>query len=46
MHLVLEVQTEKAVEASLERIADDIKREIEEEDYEVDRVRADIKIRQ
>ena len=28
MHLVLEVQTEKAVEASLERIADDIKREI------------------
>ena len=43
MHLVLEVQTEKAVEASLERIADDIKREIEEEDYEVDRVRADIK---
>jgi preprotein translocase subunit SecD len=36
------VQTEKAVEASLERIADDIKREIEEEDYEVDRVRADI----
>jgi len=43
MHLVLEVQTEKAVEASLERIAGDIKREIEEEDYEVDRVRADIK---
>ena len=42
MHLVLEVQTEKAVEASLERIADNIKREIEEEDYEVDRVRADI----
>jgi len=42
MHLVLEVQTEKAVEASLERIADDIKRELEEEDYEVDRVRADI----
>ena len=28
MHLVLEVQTEKAVEASLERIAGDIKREI------------------
>ena len=42
MHLVLEVQTEKAVEATLERIADDIKREIEEEGYEVDRVRADI----
>ena len=43
MHLVLEVQTEKAVEASLERIADDIKREIEKEDYEIDRVRADLK---
>jgi preprotein translocase subunit SecD len=42
MHLVLEVQTEKAVEASLERIADDIKREIENEDYEVDRVRANL----
>ena len=42
MHLVLEVQTEKAVETTLERIADDIKREIEEEDYEVDRVRADV----
>ena len=41
MHLVLEVQTEKAVEASLERIADDIKREIEKEDYEIDRVSAD-----
>ena len=42
MHLVLEVQTEKAVEASLERIANDIKREIENEDYEVDRVSTDL----
>ena len=42
MHLVLEVQTEKAVEASLERIASDIKREIENEDYEVDRVSTDL----
>jgi preprotein translocase subunit SecD len=42
MHLVLEVQTEKAVEASLERIANDIKREIQNEDYEVDRVSADL----
>ncbi len=42
MHLVLEVQTEKAVEASLERIANDIKREIQNEDYEVDRVSTDL----
>jgi len=42
MHLVLEVQTGKAVEASLERIADDIKRDIQNEDYEVDRVSADL----
>ena len=42
MHLVLEVQTAKAVEASLERIADDIKRDIQNEDYEVDRVSADL----
>ena len=28
MHLVLEVKVEKAVEASLERFADDIKRDI------------------
>ena len=41
MHLVLEVQVEKAVEASLERMADDIKREIENEDLEVDKVLPD-----
>ena len=41
MHLVLEVQVDKAVEASLERLADDIKRDIEKEDIEIDRVRAD-----
>jgi preprotein translocase subunit SecD len=40
MHLVLEVQTEKAVEASLDRVADDIKRNIEKEDLEIDRIRA------
>ena len=45
MHLVLEVQVEKAVEASLERMADDIKREIENEDIEVDKVSADLKDR-
>ena len=40
MHLVLEVQTEKAVQASLDRVADDIKRNIEKEDLEVDRIRS------
>lgn len=40
MHLILEVQVEKAVEASLERIADDIKRAIHDEDLEIDRVSA------
>ena len=40
MHLVLEVKVEKAVEASLERMADDIKRDIGEEDLEVDRIKA------
>ena len=40
MHLVLEVKVEKAVEASLERLADDIKRDIGEEDLEVDRIKA------
>ena len=40
MHLVLEVKVEKAVEASLERLADDIKRDIAEEDLEVDRIKA------
>ena len=39
MHLVLEVKVEKAVEASLERLADDIKRDIGEEDLEVDRIK-------
>ncbi len=39
MHLVLEVKVEKAVEASLDRLADDIKRDITEEDIEVDRVK-------
>ncbi|MBI5428518.1 MAG: protein translocase subunit SecD [Nitrospinae bacterium] len=40
MHLVLEVQADKAVEASLERIADDIKRAIQDEDIEVESVSA------
>lgn len=40
MHLLLEVKVEKAVEASLERLADDIKRDITEEDLEVDRIKA------
>ena len=40
MQLVLEVKVEKAVEASLERLADDIKRDIGEEDLEVDRIKA------
>ena len=40
MHLVLEVKVKKAVEASLERLADDIKRDIGEEDLEVDRIKA------
>ncbi len=39
MHLMLEVKVEKAVEASLERLADDIRRDITEEDLEVDRVK-------
>ncbi|MFQ5673842.1 MAG: protein translocase subunit SecD [Nitrospinales bacterium] len=41
MHLVLEVQVEKAVEASLDGIADDIKRKVQDKDIEIDRVRAD-----
>ena len=40
MHLVLEVKVEKAVEASMERLANDIKRDIGEEDLEVDRIKA------
>ena len=39
MHLGLEVKVEKAVEASLDRLADDIKRDITEEDLEVDRIK-------
>ena len=38
MHLVLEVQVEKAVEVSLDRISDDIRRDVEAEDIEIDRV--------
>ncbi|PIR00384.1 MAG: protein translocase subunit SecD [Nitrospinae bacterium CG11_big_fil_rev_8_21_14_0_20_45_15] len=38
MHLLLEVQVEKAVETSLERLGDDLKREIEGLDIEVDKV--------
>ncbi len=46
MHLVLEVQVDKAVEASLERIGDDIKREIQEEDIELDSITPDFKAHQ
>lgn len=46
MHLVLEVKVEKAVEASLDRLADDIKRDITEEDLEVDRVKVIFSTRQ
>ncbi|MBT5551625.1 MAG: protein translocase subunit SecD [Nitrospina sp.] len=46
MHLLLEVKVEKAVEASLERLADDIKRGITDEDLEVDRIKAIYKDRQ
>ncbi len=42
MHLVLEVQTEKAVESAMEQRADDIKHALEDEDIEVDRVKADL----
>lgn len=42
MHLMLEVQVEKAVEASLERMADDIKRDAENEDIEIDKVRSNL----
>ncbi len=40
MHLVLEVEVEKAVETSLERLADDLKRDIDEKDIEADRILA------
>lgn len=39
MHLVLEVQTEKAVEAGLDRRGDDIKKSLEDDGIEVDRIR-------
>ena len=38
MHLVLEVEVEKAVSATLERMADDIKRSLDDGDVEVDQV--------
>jgi preprotein translocase subunit SecD len=38
MHLVLEVETEKAVEFSMEQRAEDIKHALEDENIEVDRV--------
>jgi preprotein translocase subunit SecD len=38
MHLVLEVEVEKAVESSLERMVDDIKRDVENEDMEVEKI--------
>ena len=46
MHLVREVKVEKAVEARLDRLADDIKRDITEEDLEVDRVKVLFSARQ
>jgi len=46
MHLLLEVKVEKAVEASLDRLADDIKRGITEEDLEVDRIKTVYESRQ
>lgn len=41
MHLTLEVQVEKAVEASLERMVDDIKRDAGSEDVEIDKITTD-----
>ncbi|MGV7220066.1 MAG: protein translocase subunit SecD [Nitrospinales bacterium] len=38
MHLVLEVQAEEAVDATLERMADDIKRSLDDGDIEIDQV--------
>lgn len=46
MHLILEVQAEKAVESTLERVADDIKHAIQEEDLTVDSAAADFKANQ
>ncbi len=42
MHLLLEVQTEKAVDYGLEQKSDDIKNALEDEDIEVDRVSEDL----
>jgi preprotein translocase subunit SecD len=41
-HLVLEVQIEKAVEGALERIADDIKRSVHQDNIEIGRLTVDI----
>ena len=38
MHLVLEVQTEKAVEAVLNRTANDIMRKMEDNDFDFERI--------
>ena len=38
MHLVLEVKVEEAVKSSLERFADDIKRDVENDDMEVEKI--------
>ncbi len=46
MHLVLEVQVEKAVEASLERIAEDIERETRNADLEIDKISTDFESQQ
>lgn len=43
MHLILEVQTEKAVESTLERIGDDIKRALQDEDIIVNSMVPDFK---
>jgi len=42
MHLVLEVETEKAVESAMEQRADDIKASLDDENIEIDRVKADL----
>lgn len=40
MHLVLEVQSDKAVEISLDRVADDIRRSVQSGDVEVEKILA------
>ena len=42
MHLVLEVQTDKAVESALEQRGNDIKYALQEDDIEIDRLNVDI----